>query len=904
MATAPRIHPAAAQVRAMLAEGRAKARGFHDREKAPGVQVCAQIAELLDRATLYLLDAALDDLKPENRKQLLDNIAIVPHGGYGRRETAPYSDVDLMLLYTRSVASQIQPLARLLTMLFSDSLLTLGLSVRTLADVSSFARSDATVFTSLAESRLLAGNKGLFTRYFGAFRRLAMGRSRKLIENFEAARLEERLKYGDTPYLLRPNVKRSSGGLRDIQMVRWIGFAKYGENEIDALHRAGVLTTHDRNLLRDARDFLLHVRNELHFQAGKSADVLEKQEQLRIARKFGYESTAAVHGVEAFMREYFSHTSDVQEIVSNFAATAKQRSPLISWIGDTMSRPIGERFLIGPYQIGVRPRDLPAMKRDLCEILRLLDLANRMNRTIEHGAWKEIREALTDERQEVEVTDEARQLFLRLLSEPGDLGRLLKRLHEIRALEKLVPAVEHARNLVQFNEYHKYTVDEHSLLAVQAATAFRFDQDVVGDCYRDVADKELLHLALILHDLGKGFPEDHSIVGERIAAETADLFKIDEGRKETLMFLVRHHLMMSHLAQFRNIDDPEVVVPFAVDCGTAERLKLLFVLTCADMQAVGPDVLNQFKRSLLTTLYFRANEYLAGEFEFRDNKALEERKAALLAAAVKRLEASPAASEEERVRVAAWWKAQTDVIPRSMLVASSDEELLEELGPLQDLKPDEVRLWSGHNETRNATEVAIGVYESITSGLFYKLTGALGSERLEILGADINTLANGLALDRFYVRDLHGGEFTKQREDKLRKRVIDALTDPTEKAPSFPKFWGATPAAPTELEPDEEVHLDNDSSSRYTVLDVFARDRTGLLYEIAREIWRLGLSVRMAKIGTHLDQVVDVFYVLDRATDGKVEDPARIDEIRENLLRVVRPPRSAPVVAPDRVGSN
>jgi [protein-PII] uridylyltransferase len=901
LATTPRIHPAASHVRAMMLEGRAKARDFHDREKVPGVQVCAQIAELIDRATLYLLDAALDELRPENRKQLLDNIALVPHGGYGRRETAPYSDVDLMLLYTRSVASQIQPLARLLTMLFSDSVLTLGLSVRTLSDVSTFARSDATVFTSLAESRLLAGNKGLFTRYFGSFRRLAMGRSRKLIEKFESARLEERPKYGDTPYLLRPNVKRSSGGLRDIQMVRWIGFAKYGENEIDALHRAGVLTTHDRNLLRDARDFLLHVRNELHFQAGKSADVLEKHEQVRIAKKFGYESTEALHAVEGFMREYFRHTSSVQEIVSNFAATAKQRSPLFSFLGDAVSRPIGERFLIGPYQIGVRPKDLPEMKRDLCEVLRLLDFANRTNRHIEHGAWKAIREALTDERQEIEVTDEARQLFLQLLSEPGDLGRLLRRLHEIRALEKLVPAVEHARNLVQFNEYHKFTVDEHSILAVQAATNFRFDDDVVGQRYRDIADKELLHLALLLHDLGKGFPEDHSIVGERIAEETADLFRLSESRKETLKFLVRQHLAMSHLAQFRNIDDPEVVVPFAADCGTPDRLKLLFVLTCADMQAVGPGVLNEFKRSLLTTLYFRANEYLAGEFEFGESKALEDRKATLLAAALKRVEATPSLSEGERERLTAWWKAQTDVVPRSMLVAATDEEVLAELGRLQDLKPDEVRLWSSRSETRNATEIVIGVYETIAPGLFYKLTGALASERLEILGADINTLADGLALDRFYVRDLNSnGEFTKQQEERLRKRVIDALTDPAEKPPSFPKFWGTTAPAPTELEPEEEVHSDNNSSSRYTVLDVFARDRSGLLYEIAREIWRLGLSVRMAKIGTHLDQVVDVFYVLDRATEGKIEDPERIEQIRESLLKVVRAPRPAPA---HRVGS-
>jgi [protein-PII] uridylyltransferase len=434
----------------------------------------------------------------------------------------------------------------------------------------------------------------------------------------------------------------------------------------------------------------------------------------------------------------------------------------------------------------------------------------------------------------------------------------------------------HARGLVQFNEYHKYTVDEHSFRAVEFATDLVKDSSTLGEAYRSIKDKRLLHLALLLHDMGKGYGGDHSKVGKELALQTARHLGLNESEADTLGYLVEKHLLMSHLAQRRDIHDADVVVPFSVDVRSLETLQMLYVLTCADLAAVGPGVLNDWKQDLLTQLYLNAREYLAGDG---------------VATAFDQRLASRRAAIHDLVRNeknATWWQTHIRGMPRGYLLGVSPEQIVAELRCLRNLPHDEAMAWGRWLPDRNAVEYTVGAYEEITPGIFHKLTGALTSKRAQILSAEIHTLAGNLVLDRFYVHDL---DFTheppKERLGEVTSALVTALKDRSGKVPTFSSIWSGEPG-PAEGKLPTQVHIDNNSSDRFTIIDIFAHDRRGLLYAISRTIFELDLSVQLAKIGTYLDQVVDVFYVTD-ISGSKVSDETRLAAIRSALIAAIDP---------------
>jgi len=867
MSPGPNFRPVINEAREKLAEGRAKLRAQHDRG-SPGIQVCARLTDLLDSVLLDLYHDALG-LEQTPIEPL---ITLVPHGGYGRRDVAPYSDVDLMLLHVRGAENTIQPFVRRFTQSIYDAGLDLGFSTRTPRQACSLALQDPTIFTSLVESRFLGGSVQLFTHFFNKFRSNARRQSASLINRIEAARHEERQQYGETVYLLRPNIKRSRGGLRDLQLIRWIGFARYGEAEYKSLERASVLHKEDRQRLRDAREFLLRLRNELHFHAGKSQDQLDKEEQVRLAEKYEFPAHDGVLPVENFMRRYIEHTSDVRYVTTNILSQAKQRLTLPSVLGPLFSHRVGNDFRVGTRHISATRKGLIKVCDNLEEILRLMDLSNRYNNRIDQPTWRAIRHSMIS-RPQIEMSPRAAELFLSLLSQPPRLASLLRRLHELRALEKLIPAVAHARHLMQFNEYHKYTVDEHSIRAVEAATDFQDQDTPLGRAYGRIRNKRTLHLALLIHDLGKGFDEDHSEVGLRLAAETAKHLGLPKHETEVLCFLVHKHLRMSHLAQRRNIHDDTVVAEFAFEVGSLEVLRMMYVLTCADLTAVGPGVLNSWKLDLITQLYERTSEHLAGESVTGSGGSNPQIRGQIRAMIAKEPDLP-------------WWHAQIKALPRTYLADTPTATIINQLRQLRDLAPTSALAWGRYIPESRVVEYTIGAHESITSGIFHKLTGALTSKGLRILSADIHPLTGQLVLDRFIVNDLdYAGEPPTTRLEEVNQTLVAALCSTEDSPPTFRRLWSADVATAhvdsvTTL--PVQVRVDNSTSDQYTILDIFAHDQIGLLYTITRTIYQLGLSVHVAKIGTYLDQVVDVFYVTDRR-GAKILDDDQIGDIQQTI---------------------
>ncbi len=871
----PLIDPVVMHARQRLRDGREKIRKRHD-DGATGPQVCAQITELFDRVILEIWN---DIVATQNAREVASRLALIAHGGYGRCDVAPYSDVDLMLVPTRGVAKSVQPLASALSRGIVDAGMQLGFSVRLPAEACKLAWKDPVIFSSLTESRLLCGSFHVYESFFATLRHGTMRRRNQLIESVQEARREERAKWGETNYLLRPNVKRSRGGLRDLQLIRWIGFACEGETELDRLVKLGSLPAGDFTRIRQAQAFLLRLRNELHFINGRSQDVLDRPTQMKIAEKWGYEPQEGRLAVEMFMQDYFEHTRNVRYASAYVYADAR-RSSLISRVFErVVSRRVDESIRVGPYHVWVVDRFLPSAAGNLSEVLRLMDIANRYSRRISHRTWQAIRLAMTN-RPPGEPDAAAVRSFLSLMGRPGRLAELIRQLHELRVLEQFIPAMKRARGLLQFNEYHKYTVDRHCIRAVEAATQFESKEGPARERYRRLGDKLMLHLSLLIHDLGKGFEEDHSDVGKRIAAETADVLGLDEESSATLQWLVHKHLIMHYAAFRHDLNDPQIIAKFADDVGTVERLELLTLMSLADLTAVGPDVLTDWKEDLIEELYSRTKAYLEtgklpGQLSPQAIRKRDEIEALLNAES-----AHPLAHE------------LLQQLPEPALLRPTAEftsSLLCETVAFVKHGGQASTICRGRfDASRGAIEYTVVMQPKAQPiGIFARATSALAACGLSILKAEITTLRDDWIWDTFLVEDQgstsNQDEHIRETGERIARMMMSGKAIPPQR-----KVWSSTvqsEASKIKLQP-AEVSFDNDTMDCYTILLLFAYDRPGLLASISSVLANLKIVLHFAKIDTHLDQAVDVFYISE--LDGaKINAEDRLEQIRVALLEAV-----------------
>jgi [protein-PII] uridylyltransferase len=464
------------------------------------------------------------------------------------------------------------------------------------------------------------------------------------------------------------------------------------------------------------------------------------------------------------------------------------------------------------------------------------------------------------------------------------VGRLLREMYGTGLLELVLPEMSHARCLLQFNQYHSYTVDEHSLRAVEAAEKLSVDPGPVGVACRQIRHKEILHLALLLHDLGKGYETDHSDVGRDIARAVAARLGLSSQLAQTLEFLVHKHLLMAHLAFRRDLSDVAMLMRFSRDVGSPELLRMLFVLTAADMTAVGPGTWTNWKAELLTELFERSLQILSGvPPKFREAERVREiadRVHALLDGAP-----SPASAGRKLAPVDAAALPRRDehfdALPLHYLTATPPEQIALDLAAIRRLADEELIVRGSYEQSTNTVEYRVITRDTIGSGLFSKITGALTANGLEILSASICTTTEGVVIDSFRVQD--GDHFGAVPEFRLRAveaAIVDVLAGLTTVEGLFQRHRRLLRAEALKLfRESTRVVIDNDSSERFTIIDVFAHDRRGLLYTIAALLLELGLSVSLAKISTHLDQVLDVFYVTDR-DGGRLQDDGRLAEIQ------------------------
>jgi [protein-PII] uridylyltransferase len=869
------LKPWIIEARRTWEEGRRRLQALHD-QGSSGQNIANNFSDLVDRVILFLYESALKELASSGC-DIHDRLALVMLGGCGRREVVPFSDVDLMVLYRGALDGPIEEFARQFHQAIVDTRFPLGFSLRAPRQACSTALGDAAVFSSLTESRFLAGNLDLFENYFIRLKRIVSRRTTYLIRLIIKAREEERTRFGENVYLLRPNVKKSRGSLRDIHLVRWLGFIRFGMTDLDLLYREGYLTTFDFNRLKAANEFLLRVRIELHFGAGRANDMFGKNEQVRIASKWGYTGSEVMLPVEQLMRAYFFHSSEVRYASDQVVrASTTRRSVTWRMYGPLLAQPLEDVYFISPFEIGIRPEALNDVKKDVARVLRLMHLSAVHSREVDWDTWKAIRQAMV-EAGDIECSTGIGQQFMALLRNPSRLGDILHRLAEMRILEKIIPEFEHARSLMQFNEYHQYTVDEHSLLAVEKAAQFENDRGPLGDNYRSLRDKSILHLALLIHDLGKGYKEEHCEVGRRLAAEICPRLGLGPEDSDDIKFLVHNHLMMSHTAFQRDINDRQLVAEFAGNVGNEYLLKMLYLLTCADILAVGPGTLNQWKFGLLTSLFKSASALLAGLHKTEDVDSVDDAEWAIFR------EMAPDDA------TACWLMRQARSLPAEFYRKHSPETIIGQLLELSRTEGYKAGCWINYDPETKMFELCIGRRVKRRSGIYYRITGMLAGEGQRIRTADIKHLDDSFVWYWFEFEDPSlAGTPSAQRLIELRNKAVQLAEGKEQAEPAFPQFWKDDPSRSAALpKPPVKVTIDNQVVEWATVIDVFAWYKLGLLYRISRRIFELGLDVRFARIAEFGMQVIQVFYVTDENGD-KVTSGRQLVLIRRAILNEVQ----------------
>ncbi|HEY7128592.1 MAG TPA: [protein-PII] uridylyltransferase, partial [Nitrospira sp.] len=840
---------------------------------ASGAETLAAMTEFVDGLIIGRYRDAVrqggDDMATVGMQQC----CLVALGGYGRRELAPQSDIDLMFLYQAGAGKAVESLVRAVLHPLWDCGFQVGHSVRTIGDSIELAETDATVKTSMMESRFLAGSPDLFQEFHRKYlRKIVTKNSNLYLDQKLEERRREYQKFGETVYLLEPNVKKSKGGLRDLHLLQWAGMARFQAQTIRELSDRGILSRADSVALTEAREFLWRVRALLHVHAGAPQEILTFDEQVWLAQHFGYRDQPHLLAVEQFMQQYYQHTTGLHERCMRFVERCRS-VPFWQRVSRFLPAPrVDEYFVVRGSLLSVADEHRSKVLDSPALLLRLFDLARARNLTIVPPLIEDIHRHVDQVSADAYRTAEVSSGFLRILAGPRTTATL-EAMHRAHLLEKLVPAMGTVRGLMQFNQYHKYTVDEHSLLAVGRAEALGQDSGVLGEVYRGIKRKDILHLAVLMHDLGKGREEDHSDVGKRLSEEVALRLGLDEQETRTLSFLVHRHLLMAHTAFRRDPNDEKVVLPFAREVGTPEVLNKLLALTAADIAAVGPGVLTKWKESLLIELYTRTMPEVSGD---REEQGAPERWAKVRDE-VGRQMGQPTQGENER----AWIDAQLKQFPERYVYGVGAARIAAHLAAVRRLHRGDVIVETDFNRELGVGEYTVITHDDLTPGIFSKIAGVMAGSGLQILDAQILTRADGIIVDTFQVTDPdYQGEPPTERRQTVGDRIAAVLkgwehVDDVLRRGARLKLTKPLPKAPEAT----EVRIDNETSESCTIIDVFADDRQGLLHVITNAMFQLGLSIHAARISTRLDQVADVFYVTD-PSGRKVRDHAQLEGVR------------------------
>ena len=851
-------------------------------KRARGSALVAGYTFLIDALLGALYDHAAERLFAEPNPTSGNRLAFVAVGGYGRAELSPYSDIDLLFLHPWKLTGRSEQIIENVLYMLWDMDLKVGHATRSIADCLARSKSDMTIRTSILESRYLCGDKALFRELRQRFWDEIVPGSEG---EFAAAKLSERdarhQRTGDSRYLLEPNIKDGKGGLRDLHTLFWIAKYLYRVPRFADLIKRGLLTRKEQIRFARAEGFLWKVRAHLHLAAGRAEDRLTFDLQPEIARRMGYGDRDGNLAVERFMKHYFLVAKSVGELTRVLCASLEadhmDQAPRRSGAGGPSPAADG---------LGSEGGRLAALSEDSFDerpvrLIKLFRLAQTGGLDIHPRTLRLVHQRLQLIDRNLRADAEANRLFMALLSDREAPEQALRLMNEAGVLGRFIPEFGRIVGQTQHDMYHVYTVDEHTLRAIGTLSQIERGElseelPLATEIAPKILSRGVLYLALFLHDVAKGGGTDHSEAGERIAKKIAPRLGLSAEETAQTGWLVRYHLIFSDTAFKRDVNDPQTLADFIAQVQSVERLRLLLVLTAADIRAVGPGRWNAWKGALLRELYHRAEEVLTGGHE-------AEGKAARVAAAQDALRVTlddwlgdDIGGFTGRLFAPYWLAFDSATHARhARLVRDADAR-----GALLEI---DTRV----DEKRAATEITL--YAKDQAGMFAAVAGAMAAAGASIVDAKVFTTSDGMALDGFWVQDATGGPFDD--EEKLARMLSlleqalagDAALDAALHSKSV------VPARRHALHVTSRVLVDNRASSQHTLVEINGRDRPGLLYDIGRALTDLGLSIVTAHISTYGAQAVDVFYVKDRY-GLQVTKNAEIERVRTRLLAALDEP--------------
>ena len=866
-----------------LAEGRAETRGRVESRALTGMGAAHGAAVLVDALVLEAHALALAHALPGGMPAA-NAVALVAVGGYGRGEMAPFSDVDLLFLTTPKPSAKTLKALEFVLYLLWDLGLKVGHATRTVDDCVKAAKADLTIRTALLEARFLAGERAPYEQFRARFHgEIVATTGPHYLTQKLAERDERHTRLGDSRYLLEPNIKEGKGGLRDLQTLYWIAKYLYRVESVSELVALGVLSAAETRRFERAQTLLWTVRFYLHTLAGRAEERLTFDMQDEIARRMGYRNRAGVRGVERLMKHYYVVAKTVGNLTGIFCAALEaqhKKKPLLSLAGRKKDV---AGFPLEAGRLAVAAPDL--FKRQPVEMLRLFHASLEHGIEIHPRALWRVTQSLAAVDAKLLADAEANRLFLATLTSRNDPESTLRRMNESGLFGRFVPDFGRVVGQMQHDMYHVYTVDEHTVFALGILARIergqlKEDHPVASEIIHKVQSRRALYLGLLCHDIAKGRGGDHSELGAVVAQKLARRMGLSPEEVETVSWLVLHHLAMSRTAFKRDLSDPQTIADFIALVQSPERLKLLFCLTVCDIRAVGPSVWNNWKATLLQELYWAAEEAMgaAAPGMLRTDRVKAAQDA--LKARLKTWSEADIAAHLARGYPAYWLAFDVDTLARHVEQVRAAERAKEPLSVVTRVVKE-----------RAVTEVT--VYAGDHPGLFARIAGALAAASANIVDARIFTTPQGMALDTLWIQDLSGAAFAEPHKlARLKRGIEDTLSGKVRTHQAIAERRRAAPRSEA-FHVETRVIVNNQASGTHTVIEINARDRPGLLYDVTRALAAEGLQISTAKIATYGQRAVDVFYLRD-AFGMKVESEAKLARVREKLIAVMAPSAAKP----------
>ncbi len=839
------------------------------RDGASGSTIVAALTQRVDT----LIQALYAEAVKEHGEPT--GFAVIAQGGYGRGALNPHSDIDLLFLFRKKVHEG-DPITRAILHTLWDLRFDVGYGTRTLSDCIIAAQDDTDSMTAMLETRHLAGDPTLKTQLQDALARRFFGRRASgFINKKSQERIQRHSKFKFSTQLLEPNVKESPGGLRDIHTAGWFLMARRGIRAPEGLQN--ILTRRNYEIYIKAFDFMLRTRSELHFHTGKPFDVLEHDLQPAIAKNLGYKDRGNELGVEHFMRDYYTHARAIKHLSDLICERLKGQSSTGRAVGLLTRRQLDDGSVLHHTHIA-----LPKKRRHFFidtphRLFSLFLNAQRFGVPLNEAAKQGIKDHLHLIDDSFRSSERASRIFLDIFRMPAGIGATLRTMHELDILGTYVPEFGSLTCLVQYNRYHIYTADEHTLVAVERldylarSPSLPHDLQHLRRVYNEIPRKELLYLALLMHDVGKSVRgKDHSIVGAEMTQDFLKRLQLPDDQIETVVFLVRHHLAMSGIAQRRDLSDQRMIAEFANTFSHPDVLRMLYVLTYADLSAVTQTAWTAWKGHLLRELY-ENTFYLLTQSTLPNREQPEQQDIRKILAAL-----------EPRIPHQTLVEHLNNMPPRYP-EQNSPEEIAQHLQLIDAMGSSLVAVSVQPGEL--FLEITICTHDQPFR--LSEICGVLATHDINIFSAHAYTRNDGTVIDIFQVTS------NAENNAALREKIQQTLTDVFQKKErvsdlfaNYSQRWSLRRQPTVPISP--EITFDNNVSMRSTVIDILAQDATGLLYRITRTLSDLGLDIYTARIGTQADRAVDAFYV--RKNGDKITDTALLEYITHELTHAIENP--------------